>query len=309
MKRLRAKKPFRDALTDIGKTVLGKEPEYYDDFYFFRNKVYSEIDSNFLAIDPLREVKNILVNMEFDLSKIYFDTEDRRNKYPSPICFFVKIPNDIRILYKRESPYFDLQACFHETGHAMHTSSVDAENEYWDKYRIPMGIAEVFSTFLERLTKNCSYILSLSSPNENQNMISKLISRTHFMELFFVTFYAANSLMKLEYWKENLSIDQACELYSRLIKEYTGFEIPGEYWLLHHILPESIMYVPSYLLAAVRAAELEIHIRNKYGNKWWKEKQAGKDLREIMEPGAKIDLSIFSKLDSNTFLQEITQQV
>ena len=50
----RAKKPFKDALTDIGKTILGKEPEYYDDFYYFRNKAYSDIDSNFLTIDPLR---------------------------------------------------------------------------------------------------------------------------------------------------------------------------------------------------------------------------------------------------------------
>jgi hypothetical protein len=31
--------------------------------------------------------------------------------------------------------------------------------------------------------------------------------------------------------------------------------------------------------------------------------------REIMKPGAKIDLSIFSNLDSNTFLEEIIQQV
>ena len=154
-----AKKPFKDALTDIGKTILGKEPEYYDDFYYFRNKAYSDIDSNFLSIDPLIEVKNILTNMEFDLSRIHFDTEDRKDKYPSPICFFVKIPDDIRILYKKESPYFDFQACFHETGHAMHASSVDAKNEYWDKYRIPMGIAEIFSTFLERLTKNSRYII------------------------------------------------------------------------------------------------------------------------------------------------------
>ena len=301
-----AKKPFKDALTDIGKTILGKEPEYYDDFYYFRNKAYSGIDSNFLSIDPLSEVKQILTHMEFDLSRIHFDTEDRRNKYPSPICFFVRIPNDIRILYKSESPYFDFQACFHETGHAMHASSVDAKNEYWDKYRIPMGVAEIFSTFLERLTKNRRYISSLSSSTKDQNMINKLISSTHFMELFFVTFYAANSLMKLEYWKSNLSISQASELYSRLIKEYTGFEIPGEYWLLHHILPESIMYVPSYLLAAVRAVELDNYVRNKYGDRWWKEKEAGKDLRDIMKPGAKIDLSIFSNLDSNMFLQEIT---
>jgi hypothetical protein len=93
-----------------------------------------------------------------------------------------------------------------------------------------------------------------------------------------------------------LSIDQACELYSKLIKEYTGFEMPGEYWLLHHILPESIMYVPSYLLAGVRAAELDVYIRNKYGDEWWKEKQAGKDLREIMKPGGKIDYPCFQIL-------------
>jgi oligoendopeptidase F len=303
----KAKKPFKDALTDIGKTILGKEPEYYDDFYYFRNKVYSDIDSNFLAIDPLGEVKNVLTNMEFDLSRIHFDTENRKDKYPSPICFFVKIPDDIRILYKNESPYFDLQACFHETGHAMHASSIDATNEYWDKYRIPMGIAEIFSTFLERLTKNTIYIQSLPLATKDQNIINKLISKTHFMELFFVTFYAANSLMKIEYWMENLSIDKACELYSRLIKEYTEFEVPGEYWLLHHILPQSIMYVPSYLLAAVRATELDNYMRNRFGEEWWREKEAGKDLREIMKPGAKIDLSIFSNLDSNVFLREITQ--
>jgi hypothetical protein len=170
-----------------------------------------------------------------------------------------------------------------------------------------MGVTEVFSIFLERLTKNVKYISSLPTTSTfNQNTIDKLKSKNKFMELFFVTFYSANSLMKLQYWKENLSIEKASELYSRLIKEYTGFEIPGEYWLLHHILPESIIYVPSYLLAAVREAELDAYIKNKYGDKWWKEKNAGKELREIMKPGAKIDLSKFSKLNIDIFLQEIT---
>lgn len=305
----RAKKPFEESSMDIGRTILGKEPEYYDDFYFFRNKIYSDIDSNFLAVDPLISVKKTLRAMEFDLSRIHFDTENRRNKYPSPICFFVRIPRDIRILYKRESPYFDFQACFHETGHAMHASSIDENNEYWNKYRIPMGIAEVFSTFLEGLTKNSSYVNPLLGLNKDDKVMNKLISRNRFMELFFVTFYAANSLMKIEYWKRNLSIDQACKLYSRLIKEYTGFEIPGEYWLLHHILPESIIYVPSYLLAAVRAAELNTYMKNRFGDKWWTEKESGKNLREIMKSGASIDLSTFSNLDSSIFVKEITEQI
>ncbi len=88
--------------------------------YFFRNKVYSNLDINFSSIDPLIEVRKILAFMQFDLTKIIFDTESRKNKYPSPICFFVQIPHDIRILYKKESPYFDLQGCFHEFGHGIH---------------------------------------------------------------------------------------------------------------------------------------------------------------------------------------------
>src|SRR6266480_7037538 len=107
----------------------------------------SDIDGNFLSIDPIIEVQKTLTAMEFDLSKIHFDIEDRKNKYPSPICFFVQIPNDIRILYKKESPYFDLQGCFHEFGHGIHASSIDQNNEYWDKYKIPMSIAEIFSIF------------------------------------------------------------------------------------------------------------------------------------------------------------------
>ncbi len=82
-------------------------------------------------------------------------------------------------------------------------------------------------------------------------------------------------------------MDQASEAYSKLIKEYTGFEMPGEYWLLHHILPDSIMYVPSYLLAAIRAFELEIYMQSKFGNTWWKEKEAGRVLKEIMKPEQK----------------------
>jgi hypothetical protein len=51
----------------------------------------------------------------------------------------------------------------------MHASSVNAKNEYWDKYRIPMGLAEVFSIFLERLTKNSDYIKPLIDSQKNNN--------------------------------------------------------------------------------------------------------------------------------------------
>jgi hypothetical protein len=112
--------------------------------------------------------------------------------------------------------------------------------------------------------------------------------------------------MKAEFWRKKLPMEKASDLYAKLIKEYTGLDMPGEYWMLHHILPDAIMYVPSYMLAAVRAAELERHLQDKFGEEWWEQAQAGSHIRDIMEPGAGIDLARFSRLDSSLFLKEIT---
>jgi hypothetical protein len=299
-----ARKPFQEALHSISKKVLGRKAEYYDDFYFFRNRVYADLDKEFVGVNPTEQVRRTLATMRFDLSSIHIDTEQRKNKYPSPICFFVQVPNDIRVLYKSESPYFDLQGCYHEMGHAVHASSISAEAEYWNRYSFSMGIAEIFSIFLERLTKNRKYLSSLGI--KNNHVLEEIEARNNFMDLFFVTFYTANSLMKAEFWHEKLSIEKASDVYARLIKEYTGFEIPGEYWMLHHILPDAIMYVPSYLIAAVRAVELDHHLQDRFGEKWWTQVETGKYIREIIQPGTAINLSKFSRLDSNLFMNELT---
>jgi hypothetical protein len=299
-----ARKPFQEALYSISKKVLGRKAEYYDDFYFFRNRVYADLDKEFVGVNPTEQVRRTLATMRFDLSSIHIDTEQRKNKYPSPICFFVQVPNDIRVLYKSESPYFDLQGCYHEMGHAVHASSISAEAEYWNRYSFSMGIAEIFSIFLERLTKNRKYLSSLGI--KNNHVLEEIEARNNFMDLFFVTFYTANSLMKAEFWHEKLSIEKASDVYARLIKEYTGFEIPGEYWMLHHILPDAIMYVPSYLIAAVRAVELDRHLQDRFGEKWWTQVETGKYIREIIQPGTAINLSRFSRLDSSLFMNELT---
>ena len=298
-----AKRPFQEALDSISKRVLGRKAEYYDDFYFFRNRVYADLEKELVGVNPTAQVIHTLATMQFNLSSIHIDMEQRKNKYPSPICFFVQVPNDIRVLYKSESPYFDLQGCYHEMGHALHASSISAGAEYWNRYSFSMGIAEIFSIFLERLTKNRKYLSSLGI--KNNYILEEIEARSKFMDLFFVTFYTANSLMKAEFWHKKLSIENASDLYARLIKEYTGFEMPGEYWMLHHILPDAIMYVPSYLIAAVRAVELDHHLQDRFGEKWWTQVEAGKYLREIIHPGAAINLSTFSQLDSSLFMNEL----
>ena len=92
------------------------------------------------------------------------------------------------------------------------------------------------------------------------------------------------------------------EAYAKKIKECMNISMPGAYWQLHHILPESLMYVPSYLLAMIRADELRKQIVKLYGEVFWRSKSAGDYLKSFMKPGAKSKLGTFSNL-GNAFNQ------
>jgi len=138
----------------------------------------------------------------------------------------------------------------------------------------------------------------------NKDSLDKIIELNNFMELFFTVFYSVNSLTKVNFWNEKLFFENTNKNYSKLMKKYSDVEIPGQYWMLHHIMPEAIMYVTSYLLAVVRAAELERKIEEMFGQNWWELKEAGDYLRSIMR--AAIDLREFSRLDSRVLLKNTT---
>jgi hypothetical protein len=132
-----------------------------------------------------------------------------------------------------------------------------------------------------------------------------ITKRFRFNELFFVGFYSANSTMKLRYWKERLSMDQANSLYSDLTEKYIGIRYPGKYWQLHHVMPEYFLYSPSYMIASVRAFELANLLRSRYGDRYWNEKKAGRDVYEQLSVGGGINVDSFSKLDAASFANSL----
>jgi hypothetical protein len=297
------KKPFRESMEEFALDVKKAPAEYYDDFYYFRGRIFRPLDKIFSKFDPAEMPVRQLKRLGFDTRKIHVDVEDRPKKTPSAVAFFVQIPNDARVLVKPISPYTDMEASYHEFGHAMHCISVDPNLPLWDRESLSHGVAEIFSTFLETLVEDGTYLKKKFGLSLEQ--IREVKERRRFMELFFVAFYAANSLMKINFQEKKLSMDQASELYARLYKEYVGFDIPGEYWQLHHVMPDYDLYSPSYLIAAVRKSELIKRLQNRLGEEWWDSPKAGDYLKKIMSPGANIDLDEFSRLDTGPFLRPL----
>jgi hypothetical protein len=297
---------FRESLERFSREILGREAEYYDDFYFFRARIFRKYAEEFpVKTDPVSQIVRTMKWMGLDARRIKVDDADRKGKSASAFCYAIKVPSDVRLSYRKSNPLEDFTGVFHEFGHAIHFSSINPEESFWNKYNVASGVAEIFSIFFEGLMHDQLYLtdeLGLSDA-----IATDLVERFRFNQLYFVAFYSANSAMKLNYWHDGLSMDEATKLYSDLSERYMGIRYPGEYWRLHHVMPDYILYSPSYMLAAVRAHELAEALRSKFGDKYWRENGAGRFLAELMQVGQGIKLDRFSRLDVNSYAKLLSQ--
>lgn len=299
----RARPEFQKAMEGFSQEILGKPFEYYDDMYVFRHSVFGPVDPAFAHVDFEAEFAKLGRFLGFAVDEVHVDGEPREGKFSSPVCFGVKIPGDVRVLYQRTTPLGDYESFYHEMGHAVHFVSVGADRRLHERRLMPNGVVEIFSTLFEALAMDPLYLEEdLGLPRE---AVDEVMRRRRFMELYFLCFYGANGMHKVRFWEERMweDFDAADRAYEELTERYMGVRVPGRYWQTHHILSLSDVYAPSYLLANVRKAELQRVLRKRFGDAWWRDPESGAFLRqETMEPGASIDLDAFSRLDLDAYL-------
>jgi hypothetical protein len=298
-----AKAPFRDSLARYSHEIIGRPADYYDDYYFFRNRVFRRYATRLPTKEkPIAKIVKTMKHMGLDASKIVVDDADRPGKNASAFCSGIKIPTDVRISYRKANPFEDFSSVFHEFGHGIHFSSIDPRASFFDRYGVANGVAEIFSIFFEGLMHERPFLTSeLGLP---EDVAHDILERYRFNSLFFATFYAANSTMKLRYWHESPPFEALDGLYADLTERFMGIRYPGAYWKLHHVMPDYILYSPSYLIAAVRALELRNALAARFGEAYWRERESGRAVLELMRPGQSLDLG-FSRLDEAAYVKSL----
>lgn len=295
-----ARETFQSALARFASEVMGKRAEFYDDYYVFTGAVFEPVDPYLGAVEFAEVIEDAFRRLGFVLSGVTVDDKIRAGKHASPICMAVQIPNEIFVLFQPTSPVADYIGYAHEMGHAVHFSSVDAALPYTDRCLVPAGILELFSTFMEGMATEPSFLREeVGLPEE---AIADFRARGQFMELFFLTFYAANALFKIRFWTEQLDMAEADRIYAELYERHVGLAMPGGYWQLHHVLGVHDVYAPSYLLGRVRAGELRTEVADRFSERWWSVEGAGDYLRALMRRGRRIPLEGFSSLDPEPYL-------
>jgi hypothetical protein len=317
-----ARGPFSESLAHYSEEVLGRPAEYYDDYYFFKNQVFKKYATGFQTKSmPITSISMTMKRMGLDASRIAVDDIDRKGKSASAFCSAIRVPTDVRISYRKANPLEDFASVFHEFGHGIHFSSIDPGASFFDRYGVANGVAEVFSIFFEGLIHERAYLRAeLGLPGR---VAEDVLGRFRFNVLFFAAFYAANSTLKLRYWHDyddyatddgdgvdddndnGSCFERLDDLYSDLTERFMGIRYPGAYWKLHHVMPDYFLYSPSYLIAAVRAAELRDSLVSRFGETYWRERGSGRALLELMRPGQALDLS-FSRLDEAAYVRSLS---
>jgi oligoendopeptidase F len=296
-----AKKVFLSSAQYFAPQVLHKDAvEYYDDYYTWGGRIYVPLNRYFEGKNPLTEVARFLGALGFDYSTIKVDAEDRPNKSPSASCWGINVPNDVRILYRKVTPFSDFEGVFHEFGHGIHDKSARSTDSVWKRYIVPMSVAETFSILIESVTENPVFLREdLKLKDE---AIRDIVDRVKFMSLSFLTFYAANSIMKMEFWKKRYSVEQAARRWQELTKRFF-IETPGYYWILHHVMPNFDMYSPSYIIASVRVTAIKEKLVQDFGEVWWRNAEAGKFIKQLAQTRGEFDIKAW-KLDPEMYLNE-----
>jgi len=298
------KKPFKKQFKHYANKLFCKNPEYYDDFYFVRNALFNDMICGFRKIDPIQSIKRTMREMGLNPNKIQVDSKDRPKKYASPFCMAIHIPDNVWVSFKKENPVEDAKSIYHEFGHAIHFNLINPKKPYWVKNLISNGLAETFSIFFDHFMMDKEYLTK--KLKLDPDYADELIRRHKFSNIFSIAFYTGNSLFRIKYWKDKMKFKDCDKAYARELKKSMGMKIPGAYWKLHHILPESLMYVPSYMLASVQQHNmLREPLSKKYGKKWWQNKNSGKLVKKLASPGSDSKAAGFSKLKIKPYLKEL----
>ncbi len=298
-----ARKPFLQAAEYYCQKIKGEPFSPQDDHAFFHYHVNQPLSNHLRDLDPLVHVKKTLKTLGFNVEGIKIDSDDRPLKRPHAVCVEVRIPEDIRVINNPYNPLGAFISIFHEFGHGIHALCANPKDPFWKRHAVPLSVAETFSFLIDGLLENRLFLTKeLGLPSK---VINDCLDCSKASGLFFTVFLAANSLMKLSFWKDSLSFEQASSRWENLTRRFY-IEIPGNYWLLYPINVEHILYNPSYLMASMRTTQIQHNLIEEFGEAWWEDPRAGKYIAELAATRAEFPISKFS-LDPAPFLKQITQ--
>jgi hypothetical protein len=254
-----------------------------------------EFDAGFPAERALTALHETLAGLGIDLDRqpnVELDVEARPGKVPRAFCAPIRVPDRVVLVVLPQGGQEDYAALFHEAGHAEHFAHARRTLPAEERVLGDNGVTEGFAFLLEHLTGDAGWLAArLDFARSDQ-----FVRFSAFVTLFFLRRYCA----KLRYELELHSGAPLLSLpgrYAQLLTSAVGVPYPESDFLED---VDGGFYCTCYLRAWAFEAQLSEWLRERYGQSWFAQREAGSLVRELWELG--------QSLNADALLREATGQ-
>jgi hypothetical protein len=241
-----------------------------------------EWDPQFPAEKMLPALEATLADMGVDLKSqenVELDVEQRPKKSPRAFCAPIEIPGRVVLVIQPMGGADDWRALFHEAGHTEHYANTSADLSMEEKRLGDVAVTEGWAMLMQHLTDEPGWLSrKLDFPRPDEYAAEGML-----WLLFFVRRYSAKLLYELEFHGTD-DISGMPKRYAELLGNALKFEISEANYLADI---DSGFYVTAYLRSWAFESQLRDNLRERFGNDWFAQREAGSLLRELWSMGQK----------------------
>jgi hypothetical protein len=239
-------------------------------------------DSAFPPDRMLPALEGTLADLGIDLRTqegVELDLEERPNKDPRAFCSPIEVPGRVVLVMKPHGGPDDWRALFHEAGHTEHFAHTDASLSPEERRLGDNAVTEGWAMLIEHVTIDPVWLdrrLDFPRPHE-------FAAEGATQLLWVVRRYCAKLLYELEFHSAG-DLTALRPRYVELLADATKVE-PAAADYLNDI--DDGFYASQYLRAWAYEAQLRAYLRERFGNAWFAQREAGSLLRELWAEGQK----------------------
>lgn len=302
----------------------------------FRAKAYDRFFPADKAVPALRAT---LAGLGFDLDEekaVIIDAEKREKKSPRAFCAPIRVGEEVRLVIAPHGGRDDYDSLLHEAGHAMHFART-AEKAFEYRRLGDNSVTEAFAFLFHYLTTDPMWLRDTLGMDEPQYTRFALFSKLYMLRRYGAKLSyeldlhrqseadppdqpnknnqeyfspSGNKTRKRDVKPSEFDIERKAEAYRRILSDALKAEYPVEHYLTDL---DQGFYAAQYLRAWIFEAQLRAGLKEKFGRRWYRSREAGKLLRDLWGFGQKFtpeELAAqigFRELDPGVLTEEIRQ--
>ena len=250
-------------------------------------------DPVFPADRMLPALEGTLQGLGIDLraqENVHLDVEERPNKSPRAFCSPVEVPGKVMLVIQPIGGPDDWRALFHEAGHTEHFANTRAELAVEERRLGDSAVTEGWAMLLEHLINDPTWLAARLDFPRPEVFASEGAAQL----LYFVRRYCAKLLYELEFHSAD-DVTGMGPRYVEILADALKVE-PSPVDYLGDI--DAGFYVSCYLRSWAFEAQVQSHLRDRFGNAWFARREAGSLLRELWGEG--------QRWPAEDFLRDIT---